>query len=155
MGTVIFSTVVIVVLELAVAAAVGVCLWSVVRSLRKGDRGQAVVNGIPVALISRSVAVGLVALLALTFVLGSSSPILINGLPYESVAWLKLSDMFVVSIYVMLLLAVTAVVAGRVWSRRLRDKGAKTKTITKTITKTKKLNQRKQNVNDNYNGNEK
>ena len=120
MGTVIFSTIVIVVLEVVIAAAVGVCLWSVVRSLRKRDKRQAVVNGIPVARISRGVAVGLVALLVLTFVLGSSKPILINGLPFESVAWLKLSDMFIVSIYVTLSLAAVAVVAGRVWSRRIR-----------------------------------
>ena len=126
MGTAIFSTIVIVVLEVAIAAAVGVCLWSVVRSVRRRDKRQAVVNGIPVARISRSVAIGLVVLLVLTFVLGSSAPILINGLPFESVAWLKLSDMFVVSTYVMLFLAAAAVVVGRVWSRRIRT-GARSK----------------------------
>lgn len=114
------SNIVVVLLEVVIALAVGVCLWSVVRSFLHRDKWVEVSNGIPVAKISRIVAIGLLVLLVVTFLLGSSSPLYINGLPYDNWTWLKLSDMFVISSVVMLMLAGLTVIVARIYGWRLR-----------------------------------
>lgn len=139
MGEVILSSIVIILLEVVIALTIGVSLWSVVRSFLNRDRRQGSSNGVPVAVISRCVAIGVLLLLVLTFLLGSSSPITINGEPYDSAVWLRLSDMFVVSVYVMLFLAVAAVVAGRVWSRRLRSN------VNKNVNENENVNENREN----------
>lgn len=120
MGEVIFSSIVVIALELVVAVAVGVYIWSVVRSILKRDKGSSIINGIPTRTISRSIAILTFILLAATFILGSKAPIMINGLTYDSSLWLKMSDMFVISLIIMLLLATIAVVADTIRTKNMK-----------------------------------
>ena len=80
-------------LMLAVASAVtGWSVWHTLRSRRKGDD---IVNGVPAGRIGWCVAVGLVVCLVVTFLLGSSSPVMTNGERFADTFWLKTTDMFI------------------------------------------------------------
>ena len=62
----------------------------------------------------------LLAVLGLTFLLGGSDPMLINGENYADWLWLKLSDMFVITSLLMLLAGIGAVCFGA--TRYMRKK---------------------------------
>lgn len=109
---------------LLLAAAVAVAVVAVVRGLRLRNKTDMVVNGIPAAKIARGSAILLVATLVVTFALGSSSPLSINGVDYTDTFWLKATDMFIYTSAVLLVVAVAAMgygLSGR--NRRVNGKG--------------------------------
>ncbi len=77
-------------------------------------------NGIPVRRIFRITWIGTLAVLLLTFLLGGSAPMLINGEYYADWLWLKLSDMFVITSLLMLVAGIGAVRFGA--TRYIRKK---------------------------------
>jgi hypothetical protein len=77
--------------------------------LGKGDR---VVNNIPVRRISLTVGIGTFVMMLVTFVLGSSAPMKINGATYSDAFWLRMSDMFIVTSLLLIFAAIGAVVYG-------------------------------------------
>ena len=79
-----------------------------------------IVNGIPVRRIFRITWIGTLAVLLLTFFLGGSAPMLINGENYADWLWLKLSDMFVITSLLMLVAGIGAVCFGA--TRYIRKK---------------------------------
>ncbi len=105
-----FTDAVLVLMYLLVLIAAGISVWSVLKSLKY--KGERIVNGIPVGKIAAGVALGTLLLLVLTFVFGSSDPMTINGKPFETWMWLKLSDMFVSTSLVLVVVAVGTVVYG-------------------------------------------
>ena len=80
---------------LMLAFAIGVTAWSVWHTLRSRRKGDAIVNGVPAGRIGWCVAIGLIACLVLTFLLGSSSPVMTNGVRFFDTFWLKTTDMFI------------------------------------------------------------
>lgn len=70
------------------------------------------VNGIPATKIFRFTWLGTLVLLILTFVFGSSMPMLVNGEEYNDWFWLKTSDMLVFTSVVMLIVGVGVVLFG-------------------------------------------
>ena len=94
-------------------------LFSMIRDYRS-SKSEAVVNGIPVRRIFRITWIGTLAVLLLTFLLGGSAPMLINGENYADWLWLKLSDMFVITSLLMLLAGIGAVCFGA--TRYIRKK---------------------------------
>lgn len=92
---------------LMLVAGVGVAVYSVAKG-SKTRNAEKVVNGVPVAKIAWGTAASVAALLVLTFVCGSSSPVKVNGTTFADAFWLRLTDMF---IYTSLILIVAAVVA--------------------------------------------
>lgn len=97
---------------LLMALAVGAAIFSVIRSWRRSSSEPAVQNGISGKKIFRLTWGLTLLLLLVSFVLSSAAPILINGDEYKDWAWLKLSDMFVDTSLVMLVGAVLAVLYG-------------------------------------------
>ena len=98
-------------LWLFLVGGIGLAIYSMWKDYR-GSRSEAVVNGVLVRRIFRITWIGLLALLVLTFALGSSAPMLINGENYADWLWLKLSDMFVITSLLMLLAGMGAVIFG-------------------------------------------
>lgn len=96
---------------LLVALALAVCSFLVSRrkaaSVEKTD-----VKQIPELKIARCVWGGLALLLVITFGIGSSEPIRVNGSDFTDWTWLKLSDMLVYTSSVLLLGAFVAVAFG-------------------------------------------
>lgn len=97
---------------LLLALAMAVAAVSAVRSLRRRDKGDGRVNGVP----ARRIACGTVALLfaslALTFATGSAEPMKINGVDFAEAFWLKATDMFVNTIVILMAVALAAVLYG-------------------------------------------
>lgn len=89
--------------------AIAVTAVSVVRGIRVHAGDDRLSNGIPATRIAWSVAGLLVVSLLLTFALGSSDPVMINGRRFTSVFWLKLTDMFINTALLLGIIAVAAV----------------------------------------------
>lgn len=70
----------------------GYSVWHGLRTRRKGDD---IINGVPAGRIGWCVAIGFVLFLVVTFLLGSSKPIVTNGERFTDVFWLKTTDMFI------------------------------------------------------------
>lgn len=104
-----FVSIVLYVLYALLAAAVVFTLWSVVRSLRLQRGEEASEHGLPSRRLALYVGLLTVAILAATWLLGSSQPITANGHTYDDAFWLRTSDMLIVTPIV--LMAVFAVIA--------------------------------------------
>lgn len=109
---------ILILMYLLVLVTLGVMGYSVVKSLRSAKRGEKYVNGIPVQKISYSVSIGTAVVLVLTFLLGSTKEMLINGVIFSDKLWLRLTDMFLNTIIVLLLVSVGAVLFGATRYRR-------------------------------------
>lgn len=106
-----FTDVLIVLMWLFLIGGVGLAIYSMIKGYRT-MKSEAVVNGVPVRRILRITWLSLLAVLAVTFLLGGSDPMLINGENYADWLWLKLSDMFVVTSLLMLVAGIGAVCFG-------------------------------------------
>ena len=114
-----FTDVLIFLMWLFLIGGIGLAVYSMVKDYRS-SRSEAVVNGVPVRRIFRITWLTLLAVLVLTFLLGGSDPMLINGENYADWLWLKLSDMFVITSLLMLLAGIGAVCFGA--TRYIRKK---------------------------------
>lgn len=110
-------------------AAVVVTVISVVRSVRVHSSDDRLSNGIPAMRIAWSIGGLLVSSLLLTFLFGSSEPLMVNGRRFTSVFWLKLTDMFINTSIVLGVIAVAAVCYGMSGLNRRLDGGNNKKRI--------------------------
>lgn len=92
-------------------AALGLSLWSVLRSHRLRDR-QSRENGVPAACIVWGVALLFVITLGLSWLLASTEPVMVNGRLFDNAFWLRAGDMFIYSSAVLVLVAVGCVLYG-------------------------------------------
>lgn len=101
---------VLMIVLLALAAGIGIV--AVFVGLRKKDKSDKVVNGVPAARIS-AITFGVTFLLLLvTFIAGSTKSMMINGHQFTDALALKITDMFVATSICMIFIAVCAVVFG-------------------------------------------
>lgn len=107
-----FTDALLVLMLLIFLAAVAFAAWAVWRTLKVRGRGERMVNNIPVKRIGYTILVGLVVLLLVTFLIGSSAPMTINGVAYTDVFWLKAADMLINTTLVLILVAAGSVVYG-------------------------------------------
>ena len=90
-----FADVMLGLMYLVVAIALGVTAYSVWHGLRNRRKGDDVINRVPAGRIGWCVAIGLVVCMVLTFLLGSSDPLVTNGVRFTDMLWLKATDMFI------------------------------------------------------------
>lgn len=109
-------TLLLLLLALVVAGA------SVAKRIRPSAKEGTTTNGVPEARINRGVAIFTLLCLVVTFLIGSSSAMTINGEPFHEVLWLKVADMFVFTSLSLLLVAVGTVVFEAVWFKKIRRK---------------------------------
>jgi H+/Cl- antiporter ClcA len=95
-----------------IIAGIGITVWAMVRSLHVRGKGENYNNNIPVKKINYSVAIGVLLLCGLTFLIGSSSDIVINGTRFTNYFWLKASDMFIYTSLILMIIAIAAVIYG-------------------------------------------
>lgn len=106
---------------LMVVVAIGVTAYSVVHGIRTRGRQGYSENGVAAGHITIATWVFTVLLLVISFALGSTEPIKVNGKDFCEGIWLRLSDMFIISSGVMILLAILAVAFGMSgYSRRMK-----------------------------------
>lgn len=87
-------------------------VWAAVRSVRLQQRGNGRENGVPTRRIALAITIGLLLVLALTWVLGSTTPLRINGKPFADSFWLRMADMWITTILLLLGTAVGAAIFG-------------------------------------------
>ena len=109
-----FTDVLLSLMCLLLLASFLLAVWAVVHTYRSSGQVDEVSqsHGIRGRRISQVTWGVTVVLLIVTFVLGSSSPLLVNGQNYQDWLWLKVSDMLVYSTVIMLVVAVAAVLFG-------------------------------------------
>lgn len=107
-----FTDVLIFLMWFLLVLTVVLAIVAVVRAYKMNVKSEAVVNGVPQGKIFRFTWIGMLLLLVLTFLVGSSMPMLVNGENYTDWFWLKISDMLVLTSISMLIIAVGAVVFG-------------------------------------------
>ena len=95
-NTVLVFTYIVLFLSIAIA------VWSLIKEFLLGAQLPSVQNGIKVKLIRNSTFISVPTLLILFFLLGSSSPLKVNGIAFNNAFWLKASDMFI-SVSILLL----------------------------------------------------
>jgi amino acid transporter len=98
-----------------------IAVASVVRSVRMRN-SESVTNGIHEAKITYLTAGSVVVLLALTFLFGSSTPVRTGEGSYANAFWLKVTDMFLYTTYVLLVLASAAAIYGMAGLRRKKKR---------------------------------
>lgn len=92
--------------------AVSVAVAAVVKTLRKTGKGEAISNRIPVRKISMAVVIVTTGLLLLTFLLGSTGALPVNGNDFTDALWLRTADMFINTSLVLIVIAIIAVLYG-------------------------------------------
>ena len=98
---------------LLIAGAVGTTVWAVVRSARLRDKSAAMHHHVPARRIALAVAAFLVVCLLVTFLFGSTEPLLSNGKPFTSAGWLRTTDMLINTSIVLVIVAAACMAAGR------------------------------------------
>lgn len=107
-----FTDVLLGLMWLLLLLALGLSVYSIVKGYRLSVREEKMRNGIPENKIFRFTWLFTLGLLVVTFLVGSSVPMLINGSEFGDWMWLKVSDMFVTTSILMLLAAFGAVIFG-------------------------------------------
>lgn len=107
-----FTDVLIGLMRLLLLLALVLSVYSVVKGYRLSAKEGKLSNGTPENKIFRITWLSTLAVLVVTFLVGSSMPMLINGSEYGDWIWLKVSDMFVTSSILMLVAAFGAVAFG-------------------------------------------
>lgn len=92
--------------------ALATVLLSVVHGVRSKSDDSGVTNGVPAARIFYFSLALPVLTLIVTFALGSTEPLLINGKPYSTESWLRVTDMFINTSLVLIVVAILAVAYG-------------------------------------------
>lgn len=91
-----------------------VWMTAAIISIKRRKKEGNMVNGIRSNRVSLAIVLCTSLILIITFIFGSSSPLIINGVTYQSAFWLKVADMFVYSIIAMLVMSIIVVAYGLV-----------------------------------------
>ena len=111
-NTVIVFTYIVLFLSIAIA------VWSLIKEFLLGAQLPSVQNGIKVKLIRNTTFISVPTLLILFFLLGSSSPLKVNGIAFNNAFWLKASDMFIFVSILLLLIGIVYATWGTIKSYR-------------------------------------
>lgn len=106
-----FTDALIILMWVLIIITVALTVGSIMHSYKESPRAEDF-NGIPYRRLCRLVGLGLAACLGLTFALGSSTPMSINGKDYTDTLWLKVADMFVFTSIILLVIAIGAMIFG-------------------------------------------
>ena len=96
-----------------IVAALGVTAYSVWHGMRNRRKGDDIINGVPSGRIGWCVAIAFVVCLIVTFLFGSSSPVVTNGTLFTDVFWLKTTDMFIYTSILLIIGCFVSAIIGR------------------------------------------
>ncbi len=113
-----FTDVLIYFMVLLFIGAISSLGYSAWKGYRSSGRQMKLENGIPETKLRYATWAGTAIAMLLSFLIGSSSKMIINGRDYSEWGWLKLSDMFIWTSIVLLCAAIVAVIFGATRYRR-------------------------------------
>ncbi|MCR4604358.1 MAG: hypothetical protein K5683_12620 [Prevotella sp.] len=82
--------------------AVGLTVWSVVRGMRRQGRADLAVADRRQRKVALATLGLVVVVMAIAWLLGSTSPLSVNGQPYADAFWLRTSDMLIMTPLVLI-----------------------------------------------------
>ncbi len=88
---------------IALVVAISVTAYSVWHGLRNRNNGCDVVNGVPAGRIGWLVAAGFIVVMTISYLLGSTKPVLSNGSLLTNVFWLRVADMFIYTSIILII----------------------------------------------------
>lgn len=97
----------------AIAVALGVTGLSVWKTVSMRTKDDEVINGVPQTRIAWTTAGVFAIVLLVTYLLGSSDPLMTNGKVFDSHFWLKLTDMFIYTSIILILGCFAGVIVSR------------------------------------------
>ena len=109
----VFADIMLWLMYIAVAAALVVTGLSVLKTLRQRTKDDEIINGVPQTRIAWTVGFIFVAILVVTFLLGSSTPLITNGQWYTNTFWLKVTDMFIYTSIILILGCFAGIIVSR------------------------------------------
>ena len=98
---------------ISVAVAIVVTVLSVVKTLRMRTKDDEIINGVPQTRIAWTTAGCFLVCLAVTYLLGSSEPLMTNGTLFASKFWLKAVDMFIYTSIILIIGCLAGVIVSR------------------------------------------
>ena len=101
-----FIDVVIIAMYVLLAVAAALCVWSAWNGVRTHQRRRS-------TRIASGVAGATALLLLLTYLLGSTRPLVSNGKVFDDALWLRLADMFIYSSIILIAACSVIVVIAR------------------------------------------
>ncbi len=102
--------IIIYLMYLVILASIGVTIWSVVRRIKMIGRTSGKIHGIPARKINMTIVLSVFASLSLSFAFADVSPISINTRLYDDMFWLRVSNMFVFTGSLFMLLGILAII---------------------------------------------
>ena len=98
------------------AVAIGVALWSAVHGVITHERADDTLAARHTSMLGYATTAVVATTLAVTFLLGSTQPVVSNGQPFADTLWLRLTDMFIYTS--LILICLCSVIVGVAKCRR-------------------------------------
>lgn len=114
-----FTDLVIILTILLIVASSIIAVVSKVQSVRK-NKQENIVNGIPAKRITYSVTAFTIVLCIISFALIPVSPLTINAEEFDNTFWLRVSNMCIITAFILLIASVGAIIFGIARNRRFR-----------------------------------
>lgn len=99
----------IILIYITLGAAITLTLWSIVRKVRTIGKVSGKRHGIPVTMINIVVNTLAIAILAVSYLIGDTETMIVNNSEYSDKIWLSVTDMFVTTASLLLLIGIVAV----------------------------------------------
>lgn len=104
----------IILIYITLGAAITLTLWSIVRKVRTIGKVSGKRHGIPVTMINIVVNTLAIAILAVSYLIGDTETMIVNNSEYTDKIWLSVTDMFVTTGLLLLLIGIVAVTAASI-----------------------------------------
>lgn len=110
--------IVIILMYIAVAAALGATVWAVVRTMLVVGKTSGKIHGVPVRRINVITITIVILSLLLSFAFANTSPMHINATEYNDVFWLRVANMFVFTGTLTIAIAALATLFNFLYNRK-------------------------------------
>lgn len=111
----------IILIYITLGAAITLTLWSIVRKVRTIGKVSGKRHGIPVTMINIVVNTLAIAILAVSYLIGDTETMIVNNSEYSDKIWLSVTDMFVTTGLLLLLIGIVAVTAASIIIGNLKE----------------------------------
>jgi len=98
--------------------AVGLTVWSVIRGLRRQGKSASTEHGIPRRKLVLATLGLLVVVMGLSWLLGGTQPLSVNGKPFVDTFWLRTSDMLIVTPIVLIAIIGVLMIVSEIMRRK-------------------------------------
>ncbi len=111
----------IILIYITLGAAITLTLWSIVRKVRTIGKVSGKRHGIPVTMINIVVNTLAIAILAVSYLIGDTETMIVNNSEYSDKIWLSVTDMFVTTGLLLLLIGIVAVTVASIIIGNLKE----------------------------------